>query len=50
MYCTCTFDKMSLVTENLHLNSEPARDVVSARPLLLGRPKMTSGGGFYEIA
>lgn len=44
------FDKMSLVTENLHLNSEPARDVMSARPILLGRPKMTSGGGFYEIA
>lgn len=44
------FDKMSLVTENLHLNSEPAQDVMSARPLLLGRPKITSGGGFYEIA
>lgn len=41
---------MSLVTENLHLNSEPACDVMSARPLLRGRPKITSGGGFYEIA
>lgn len=43
-------DKMSLVTKNLNLNSEPARDVTSVCPLLLGCPQIRSGGGSYGIA
>lgn len=43
-------DKMSLVTKNLNLKTEPARDRTSVCPLLRGCPQIRSGGGCYGIA